>query len=94
MDKLFTLNALYFTILATGGVIAHVFKKWVNKEIDVSIYAWFADNPRSTAAMLLAVYGSLVTGIAAGQINDINDLNQVMLVFVWGFAGNSALNKQ
>jgi len=94
MEKFFTLNMLWFALIATAGVICHVIKKWSDGEIKESINAWFICNPRSTVAMLLTVYGSLVLAVAAGQINDVNDLNQVALVFTWAFAGNSAVNKQ
>lgn len=94
MDKLFTLNMVYFSLLAMAGVVGHVVKKWYDGEIQISVYAWFIGNPKSTVAMLVAVFGSLVAAIAAGQINNINDLNQVMLAFTWGFACNSAVNKQ
>lgn len=94
MNALLTLNTFWFSLLAIAGVIGHVVKKWADDEIKTSVTDWFIGNPKSTVAMLLSVFGTLFAAIAAGQVNNINDLNQVALVFVWGFACNSAVNKQ
>lgn len=94
MTALFALNTLWFSLIAIAGVIGHVIKKWADDEIKISVLDWFLGNPKSTVVMLFSVFGSLFAAIAAGQVNNINDLNQVALVFVWGFACNSAVNKQ
>ena len=94
MDKLLTLNALYFALIATAGIVGHVVKKWSQKQIEVSVYDWFASNPQSTVAMFTGVFGSLALFIANDQANDINNLMQVMAVFGLGYMGNSAVNKQ
>lgn len=94
MDKLVTLNALYFALIAVAGIVFHVVQKWAKREIDVSVTAWFLGNPQSTVGMLLAVFGSLTLLIANGQANNVDDTMQVIAVFGLGYAFNSTLNRQ
>lgn len=94
MDKLITLTALEFYILAFAGIIFHVILKWSKKEIEGSPLDWFKVNPQATVYSMLFVYGSVVGLVAAGQVTDINNLVQVMAVFGTGYIGDSAGNKQ
>lgn len=94
MDKLLSLTTLWFSIIAFAGIAGHVIKKSAKDEVHISIHDWFITNYESTVAMFCAVYGALFTAIGAGQINNVNDFNQITLVFLWGFAANSAINKQ
>ena len=94
MDKLLTLNALWFTLLALFGIVLHVVNKWSSNDIGESVYEWFLGNPRSTVAMAMAVLGGLVLLIANGQANNINDIMQVIAVVSMGYIANSAINKQ
>lgn len=94
MDKLLTITTLWFSIIAFAGILAHVLKKSSKDEVHISIHDWFITNYESTVGMFCAVYGALFTGIGVGQLNNVNDFNQISLVFLLGYAGNSAINKQ
>lgn len=94
MDKLITVTALSFYILAMAGIVFHVVLKWSKKEIEGSPADWFRANPQATVYSMLTVYGAVVGLIAAGQVTDINNLMQVIAVFGIGYVGDSAVNKQ
>lgn len=93
MNKIFSLIAIQFYLLALAGMLAHAIKKWFQSEIDGHVLRWYLDNPKYTTGVLFTVAGATITGVATGLYTDANDPIQIVACFTVAF-GIDSFNKQ
>lgn len=93
MDKLFTLNALYFFGIATAGMFAHAIKKWVANEIDGQLIDWYVTNKKYTVGVVASAMGITAAAIVSGNYVSINDGGMVSSCFLAAYAIDG-FNKQ
>lgn len=81
-------------VIAIGGIFSHYFKKWLRGETDDSIikYLFGGKAWKHTIAAVLAVVTTVITMYSAGQL-DLATISGLMTIFLVGYAGDSALNK-
>lgn len=92
MDKLTTVNALFFYGVAVASMVMHALKKWAAGEIQGSLIDWYIFAPRRTVGALMLAVGGTMTVILGGQVFDIHDGAHILAVFGIGYASDSAAN--
>lgn len=81
-------------VIAIGGIFSHYFKKWLRGETEDGLirYLFGGKAWKHTIGAVIAVVTTVVTMYAGGQV-DLATISGLATVFLIGYAGDSALNK-
>jgi hypothetical protein len=91
MDKLLTLNAVYFLLLGLFGVFMHAERAWEDGRIE-KLFDWFIINPKATVKATTTSFGLIIAAIASGNLISVTDPVQVVAAFMLTYGCDSYFN--